>query len=557
MSAFSYITQLQYRIKGLEKELEAFNSGAIYDKFKAIRDADFRAFHRKIDKLNNALAEAHIETKRVRTYFMQVAEDVENEKQTIIKKASKRIRQLNDKIFSLQRVIENLKDRIHELEKELAEAKRLLEEEHGKNLKLKAQMNRDYENSSIPSSRSVNHKKIKNSREKTGRKPGGQPGHKGHCRKKHTPTKIVELPAPDEVSDDKAFKKTNKTIVKQVVSIRLILDVTEYRAPVYYNSTTGERIHAKFPKNVVDDVNYDGSVKAFLYLLNTDCCTSIDKCSRFLSDLTNGELTISKGMINKLSHEFSKKSKPELKKTFNDLLLSPVLHVDATNARCNGKSKFVYVCAAPDGKAIYFARDHKGHEGIKGTVIEDYQGTLVHDHDTTFYKYGSKHQECSSHILRYLKDSMENEPDLTWNKLMHKFMQKAIHYRNSLDDAAPVDNVKVAELEKEYDSILSLAEMEYAEHPPSKYYMDGYNLAKRLKKNKKEHLLFLHDHRVPTTNNLAERCLRAYKRKQAQAVSFRSFSSIAKLCDGMSMLLLLRLDGEQNVMKSVANIFDS
>lgn len=113
MSAFSYITQLQYRIKGLEKELEAFNSGAIYDKFKAIRDADFRAFHRKIDKLNNALAEAHIETKRVRTYFMQVAEDVENEKQTIIKKASKRIRQLNDKIFSLQRVIENLKDRIH------------------------------------------------------------------------------------------------------------------------------------------------------------------------------------------------------------------------------------------------------------------------------------------------------------------------------------------------------------------------------------------------------------------------------------------------------------
>jgi len=98
MSAFSYITQLQYRIKGLEKELEAFNSGAIYDKFKAIRDADFRAFHRKIDKLNNALAEV----------------------------------------------------------------KRLLEEEHGKNLKLKAQMNRDYENSSIPSSRSVNHKMIKN-----------------------------------------------------------------------------------------------------------------------------------------------------------------------------------------------------------------------------------------------------------------------------------------------------------------------------------------------------------------------------------------------------------
>mgnify|MGYP000326175732 FL=1 len=37
------------------------------------------------------------------------------------------------------------------------------------------------------------------------------------------------------------------------------------------------------------------------------------------------------------------------------------------------------------------------------------------------------------------------------------------------------------------------------------------------------HLLFLHDSRIPATNNEAERLLRNYKRKQAQAVTFRSF----------------------------------
>ena len=58
---------------------------------------------------------------------------------------------------------------------------------------------------------------------------------------------------------------------------------------------------------------------------------------------------------------------------------------------------------------LYFARDKKGHDGIKGTVVEDYQGTLVHDHDVTFYKYGTGHQECLAHVLRYLKDSMDNE----------------------------------------------------------------------------------------------------------------------------------------------------
>jgi len=94
------------------------------------------------------------------------------------------------------------------------------------------------------------------------------------------------LPAPQKVLDDSDFKKTSKTIVKQLVGIRMMLDVTEYRADVYYNAKTGERIHATFPDGVVDDVNYDGSIKAFLFLLNNECCTSIKiwpLISRFLS----------------------------------------------------------------------------------------------------------------------------------------------------------------------------------------------------------------------------------------------------------------------------------
>ena len=50
--------------------------------------------------------------------------------------------------------------------------------------------------------------------------------------------------------------------------------------------------------------------------------------------------------------------------------------------------------ASGDGKALYFAREKKGHEGVKGTVTEDYQGILVHDHDRIFYNYGTDHQEC-------------------------------------------------------------------------------------------------------------------------------------------------------------------
>ena len=50
-----------------------------------------------------------------------------------------------------------------------------------------------------------------------------------------------------------------------MVSIRMVLNVTEYQADVYYNSHTGERAHAAFPDGVIDDVNYDGSIRAFLF----------------------------------------------------------------------------------------------------------------------------------------------------------------------------------------------------------------------------------------------------------------------------------------------------
>ena len=88
-------------------------------------------------------------------------------------------------------------------------------------------------------------------------------------------------------------------------------------------------------------------------------------------------------------------------------MLSPVMNTDFTTVRVNGKSKPVLVTAAP-GTVAYFAKEHKGHEGIKGTPVEDYQHTLVNDHDKTFYSYGGAHQECLEHPSRYLLDSAKN-----------------------------------------------------------------------------------------------------------------------------------------------------
>ena len=537
-NSFETITVLQYRLKAAQEELAAFQSGEKYIRMEKQHLTQVRALERRIAKLEVAVAKEHSHAITIRNQWFEIFEQLQKECDRMVAEALKKAAVMEKRALRAEKQRDTALEKVTSQRRELYKVKTELDDEKQKVQKLTAQINRNYENSSIPSSKSIARKKISNSREKTGRKPGGQPGHRGHCRKKLTPTREIYLPAPEEVLHDPDFKKTSKTITKQKIDISVEVHVTEYHADVYYNSKTGERIHAPFPQGVIDDVNYGGNLRAFLFLLNNDCCTSIDKSRRFLSDLTDGKINISKGMINNLCRSFAKKTESQRKEIFCDMLLTPVMHTDCTNARVNGESSYVFVCAVPDGGVLYFARDKKGHDGIKGTVVEDYQGTLVHDHDVTFYKYGTGHQECLAHVLRYLKDSMDNEKDRTWNRQMHSLIQEMIHYRNGLSESEEQDPQTVSKFEERYKTILSIAGDEYDYEPPGKYYRDGYNLYKRMKKYKKDHLLFLHNKKVPATDNEAERLLRKYKRKQAQAMLFRSPSSIDHLWKCMSMLVL-------------------
>jgi len=184
---------------------------------------------------------------------------------------------------------------------------------------------------------------------------------------------------------------------------------------------------------------------------------------------------------------------------------------------------------------------------------------MVHDHDTTYYSYGRAHQECMEHVLRYLKGSMENEPNLKWNKEMRELVQAMIHFRNNMDpdddrDPDKIDPEKVAEFEARYDEILDQAKAEYEYEPPSDYYKDGFNLYMRMFKYRDSHLLFLHDRRVPPTNNLSERLLRIVKRKLAQMMVFRSWGGLDYLCCSLGSIASLRAE-DKNLYESIAAIF--
>jgi hypothetical protein len=552
-AVFEYVTNLQYKVKSLASRVQSFESGEKYVSMRAEFERHLATKDQKIKKLKLEIANARCERVTVCKNWLQVIDDLQAEHAKEMRREERIIKAFEERALRAEKRVDELKDENLALKRECYAVKTELEEERAKNQKLVAQINRNHENSSIPSSLKPNRKPITNNREKSGKAPGAQLGHEGHGRKKQTPTKVIELPSPDEYANNPDYKPTGKIIRRQLVGLKVLPYTEEYTAVEFKNKKTGRLVYADFPAGVENDVNYDGSVKAFAFLLNNYCNVSMDKTREFLSDLTGGALQISKGMICGLSKEFSEKSKAEQSEAFLNLVAAPVLHVDFTSAKVNGKNVNVAICATPQ-EAAYFAREHKGHEGIKDTPAELNPNTLVHDHDRTFYSYGRLHQECLIHILRYLLDSIQNEKNLTWSAQMQELLRKMIHYRNSLNPDEDLDPVKVGAFEERFGQILDIADREYEYEPPSKYYMDGFNLKERLREFREAHLLFLHDKNVPADNNLAERLLRIFKRKQRQVMSFRSFKSLEYLCQSLTMLAHLSND-EANLYESVSRIF--
>lgn len=556
MNSFDFTSALQYRVKAQAQQISEFQSGENYRKLEEKYRSVISRLEKTIKKLEQELSKAHSETRNVRNLWFDAQDDAENEYKKELAEKCRIIASLDAKLLDALRQRDHALDKSREKQLEIYRIGTTLEEERELNKKLTAQVNMDFENSSVPSSKQgLKKKKIPNSRVKTDRKPGGQPGHEGHCRSKHVVTETHEVPSAEEYTNSPDFYETGNIIHKQKVVIQMDVRVIEYTAKEYRNRKTGARVHAPFPVGYVNEVNYDGTVKALAFLLSNECNVSHGKIRKLLSELTNGEVEISDGMINGLCKEFSKKTEPEKKEIIRELMMSPVMNADFTNASVNGKGAQVLVLASPSADvALYIGKEKKGHEGIKGTPLENYVGTTVHDHDLTFYGYGTNHQECVQHDCRYLIGSEQNEPGLKWNRMMHGLFREMLHYRNGLGENEALDPATVSGFEARYDEILNQAEEEYEAEPPSEYYREGYNLFLRLRKYKNNELLFLHDKRVPSNNSLCERLARVFKRKQKQAITLRSQSSLGYICDGLSIVYLLRSKGGSTYQK-ISDIF--
>ena len=428
------------------------------------------------------------------------------------------------------------------------------------NKHLKAKANKTSLNSSLPPSSSTTVKPILNSRIRSGKPKGGQPGHKGAKRTYHKPTDTFVLP-PLTVCPhcgNTNLKDTGATVrTRRLTDIVIQVKTTEWHSQSSWCPNCNEEVYPPFPTELKNEENYGTNIQTFLSYLTDGLNVSIDNARNFLYELTAGEINVSKGYCAQVKRVFESRAQAHVNEIFQAISQSPYVGVDATHMRSCAHMSYIYNYNTPY-LAYYQASDKKGDTPLMLGPLKNSQATIIGDHDRTYYAYGSEHGECNAHILRYLKGAIENEPHHQWAKDMICVLNDALRIaKEAINKEGFVSEKDYEEISKRYDSALEKADAEYLKDGSynSKYKPEGIALFKRMKKYKDNHLLFLKDINVPFTNNATERLLRCAKGKLKQAGGFRSTETgEAPYCSFLTITKTSQLQGKSPYL-TVLQIF--
>jgi regulator of replication initiation timing/transposase-like protein len=387
------------------------------------------------------------------------------------------------------------------------------------NQKLKAIINKDSSNSSKPPS-SDGFKKICNSREQTGRKPGGQTGHLGSIPILFgNPASIINHKR-ERCTCGGAVAYSDTYQAKQAVELEIKASVTEHRSYTGVCGRCNATVKNEMP--LKDIITYGETVKAFVAMLSSEGLVSISRIKTMLFEITNGAINLSEGTVAKWNKDLSGKLTSFIKEIKEKLLTQPVLRKDETGVRIANSLQWLHVLSN-EVYTLYFTNKKRGNEADKETgILPAYSGVLVHDHLKGLYSFTCGHAECNAHILRYLKSAAETNKR-AWAVAMIAFLADAnnVVKEYKARNIPALDGAVLAEYHSRYDEILKQGWVEFLQGGKKDYNSEDMKLLRRLKEYKREHLRFLSDFQIPFDNNLAERDLRMIKSKTKVSGCFR------------------------------------
>lgn len=557
--AFLYESSLQYRIKALENELEAFKTGKKYLKMKEAHRKETDALRREIERLKKELALAHKETIDVREKWFATCDDIIAEEDANLRKAQDQILKLKQRCFDADMKRHEEKAALADAyEKKLEEKDKTIKELENRLAHAEALLARDGTNTGIPTAQTPIGKKkvIPNSRRSTGRKKGGQPGHKQHLPEPPDEDQIDETvlhevdPAKEEcpVCGSDTFIYTGRQEVKYETDIEIKVHRKKHIYYVYKCTGCGTLISLSADPEHMGQCHYGPNIQAVALSLMNTVNSAINKVPLFLSAVTNGQVCPSEGYIAKLPKKASKKL-ASFKRDLRLLILTRrVLFWDDTVITILAKQ--AYLRFYGDERISYYtAHEHKDLAGILEDRILDHltdETYVMHDHNTVNYNeaFHFRNLECCQHVERDLQKSADDTKHEEM-VLAKKLISGAIKERNDLfaRGGLSFSAERIAEFDSRMEELLSSAEARIRKDFNPYNSQKELNVINRLRKYHDNFFAWMEDFSLPHTNNLSERELRGAKTKKKVSGQFESIQYAGYYSDILTYTRTCRKNG--------------
>jgi transposase len=403
------------------------------------------------------------------------------------------------------------------------------------NAELQARLNQNCTNSSQPPSSSP-FIKPKSLRVKSGRKPGGQPGHQGSTLQvTATPDEVIEYKVDtcSYCGCDLSRETANISQPRQVVDVKIVRVITQHSVQSKTCPVCGKQTTADFPRGIDNYLQYGKNFNSLIVYLNKGNFIPYNRLAQISKEVLG--IPVSQGTLVNIVQKCGWSLKHSLSNIKDRLKQASVVHFDETGTRIKGKNQWLH--SAGNEQFTYLETHPK--RGSAATqaigILPAFKGTAVHDFWKPYYSYAScKHTLCNAHILRELNGIVENYHQ-TWAVQMKVLL---LEIKQSTEDSLGILTLdELEDFENRYDAILRLGEKEnpfshgrlvatktltLTHKRGRRAHSKARNLLNRMQFYKQDILRFMDDAEVPFDNNLAERDIRMSKIQQKISGGFRS-----------------------------------
>jgi transposase len=419
---------------------------------------------------------------------------------------------------------------------ELAVLRTQIEELAAQVQELQARLAKDSHNSNKPpSSDPLGRKRPRSQRLRSGKKPGGQLGHRGETlHLVATPDELVEHRPPVCASCQAPLDETAPVVlcerrqVHELPPVRLV--IREHRA-LHVRCPRCEQVSVgAFPAEVPSRAQYGPRLRALAVYLLEQQLVPYARVRELLADLFG--TSVSLGTLTRWVAQGAQTLRPVEDAIKAALRRAPVLHNDETGVRRAGKLAWAHVaCTARlTHYAIHAKRGSEATDAIG--ILPGYQGVSVHDGWKPYRHYTRcRHALCNIHHLRELTFVEERYRQPWASELKGLLLEMKAATEQARSRGEPhLPEAERAAFVAHYEDLLAAgrAANPPPERPPGKRgrvkQSPARNLLERLSLGHEEVLAFLHDLSIPFDNNQAEQDLRMLKVQQKIAGSFRADS---------------------------------